>query len=354
MPLTVDKFPKLRYFAVENIFVPPSPDAVYQQLTALRLLTPGIRDHAEFDQILRSCQNVEELELEIDSGSGNADPSMEKITLPKLRIVRLSGWRWPLSNVFETLAIPPNADLAVHLSGPDDEVLREQSISAVLPEDYPTSLPIFSSVTEIHAQARQSEDVVVAYAPALAGGTKAAEHRRLSPRMPISHKKGEDLQRMQRSLRKLSVLAVAPAESLRIDIEFKQVDCVNWRSVFEHFPLLRRLAITVQEHPRKLSRVSSALAPLDANVATQDGHETMTGGRAAAPCPRLQVLHLHRFISTLHPDDRWKYLVREMDLSADVSGLLIKRDAGCDVLEELVLDLDCVDEEKWAAVEERR
>ncbi len=97
-------------------------------------LDPGIHDHAEFEQILRSCQNVEQLELEIDSGSGNADPSIEKITLLKLRIVRLSGWRWPLSNVSKTLAIPPNANIAVHLSGPDDEALREQSISAVLLE----------------------------------------------------------------------------------------------------------------------------------------------------------------------------------------------------------------------------
>ncbi|KAI0685660.1 hypothetical protein C8T65DRAFT_165065 [Cerioporus squamosus] len=356
MPLSVDKFPKLRSLAVEKIFIPPSPDAVYQRLTVLRLLKPGIRDHREFEQILRSCHNVEELDLDLDGTAGHADPNLEKIRLPKLRAIRLAGWRWALNDVFKTIAIPPTASLDIHLSGPDDDVLREESISAILPEDYPTSLPIFSSVTEVHAQARQSEDIVVAYAPAPAESMEA-ERRRLSLRMPVNHKKGEDPQTVKRSLRKLSVFAAAPVESLSIDIEAKLVDYVSWPTVLGHFPLLRKLTVTVQGGSPQPSRVLLALASPASNAAAQDGHETATDGAARLLCPRLRlrVLHMHGFRSTSHPDDRWMYPVQEMDISADVSGPLSKRQvAGCDALEELVLDLDCVDEQKWATVDERR
>ena len=62
---------------------------------------------------------------------------------------------------------------------------------------------------------------------------------------------------------------------------------------------------------------------------------------------------MHRFRATADPGDRGMY-PNIVDNSADLSWALSKRrDAGCDALEELVLDLDCLDKQGWADVDKR-
>ncbi|TFK81745.1 hypothetical protein K466DRAFT_531380 [Polyporus arcularius HHB13444] len=347
MPLPVAKFPKLRSLTVEKIAIPPGPDAVYNQLSVLHLWGPQIRNYAMFVDILRSCPNVEDLGLEL--GQGGVDPNMEKVVLPRLRTVQLRGWRWFLRDILQTIVIPATVDMSIELGGPeDDAVLREQSISAILPPDYQTVLPIFSSVTEVHAQARASEDVLVAYAPS---ANSQSERRRLSLRMPIIHRlrgeglepwealadpegeaqAAEDPREVARSLRQLTIFSAAPVSTLHIDIEARQEECVDWGLVLGSLPLLRDVTITAQGHAPDPRGVLGAL-----------------------PWQRLRVVRVRRFRATpdTYKDDHLFDLIgRTLPFMAVC--LVDRAQKGGGKLEELVLDLDCLDEQQWAEVEVR-
>ena len=386
MPLTVDMFPKLQSLTVERITVPPTPDAVYQRLTALHIRDPEFQPYDTLVEVLRSCVNVQGLGLELDASGFNPDPiglihNTEKVVLPKLRTFRLYGWPWFLRDILHTIAIPTTlVDLSIQLCCPPyDRVAREQSISAILPGNYETELPIFSSVTEVHAQGRESEDVFTAYAPA---SDSSFARRRLFLRIPILHKMEPDLHSMfdemgnverpnvvTRSLRQLSIFSVSPVETLYIDIEASKVECVAWRGVFAHFPLLRELDITVQGGGAlKPSAVLFAFAPVNPPRMARphrwqyEPEANVTENVAPAipppsppPFPHLRVLRLHRFRATVDEQEKWCPEPLQLKIDVDVSRPLItRRDAGCDALEELVLDLDCLNSDAWLLVDERR
>ena len=73
------------------------------------------------------------------------------------------------------------------------------------------------------------------------------------------------------------------------------------------------------------------------------------------PFPHLRVLRLHRFRATVDEQEKWCPEPLQLKIDVDVSRPLItRRDAGCDALEEFVLDLDCLNSDAWLVVDERR
>ncbi|TFK86595.1 hypothetical protein K466DRAFT_600184 [Polyporus arcularius HHB13444] len=174
------------------------------------------------------------------------------------------------------------ADLSIHLRGPiDDAVLREEGLSSALPQDYRTTVPIFSSVTEVHAQARQSENLLVAYGPPT-----------------VSTRSVDD------SLSARPLFAAAPIEVLRIDIGSYQVHCVKWRTVLDHFTLLRELSITALGNPPIPKPVLDAIKLVPASLEVVDFvcGRVVANAYQRAPCPRLQVVRIRGFRAI---EDSW-------------------------------------------------
>ncbi|RPD55266.1 hypothetical protein L226DRAFT_493382 [Lentinus tigrinus ALCF2SS1-7] len=365
VPLTRENFPKLRSLVVERIIVRPS-SAIYQQLSVLHLLTLEGRlfDYCELRKILRTCQNVEDLALEFTFRRDEDDLDRDQVVLPRLRKLHLSGSRVFLHDILETIATPETADseLAIHLSdAKHDYIARKEGISSALPQDYQTLLPIFSAITEVHAQARQSEEILLAYAPAADGATHGC--RRLSLRMPVyetskappdGELRSPDLYSLP--LRDLRVFSSAPVETLRIDTEAEHVHYVHWPAILEHFPLLRALSVTVCDYPGDTLPVLYAIRPTSPSLEVTAYGETLSHPAQRAPCSRLRTLRMSRFRATRDPfnySEPWAE--RKVEIVPAVAECLVSRARdGCETLEELVLDLDCMDERKWGTAERRR
>ncbi len=284
------------------------------------------------------------------------------IVLPRLRKLHLAGLRWFLRDVMQTITMAQIADLSIHLRGSiDDDVLREEGLSSALPQDYRTTVPIFSSVTEVHAQASQSGDLFGAYGPPTV--STHSQRRRLSLRTPVTYKtrgvEGEEPEHpelLARSLRQLSVFFAAPVEVLRIDIDSYQVHCVKWRTVLDHFPLLRELSITALGHPPIAKPVLDAIKPVPASLEVVDFvcGRMVANAYQRAPCPRLRVVRICGFRATADPWDREPWNSNAPLTFHSVYECLSERIRdGQEALEELVLDLDCMEAQKWATVGQR-